>query len=102
MRLGAPPTSARTRWTLGFQRRRLRLWEWLTDIPTDGFLPQTSHTEAIGKTTLPVRSEVDDRQHHAAVLDDSRRVVEPPRRRSPLRARRGGPAQHAASRFRTL
>ena len=28
-RLGAPFTSARTRWMLGFQRRLVRRWLWL-------------------------------------------------------------------------
>ena len=46
-RRGAPFTSARTRWMFGFQRRRVRRWEWLTDIPNDGRFPQTSHTDAI-------------------------------------------------------
>jgi hypothetical protein len=32
---------------LGFQRRFVRLCEWLTLIPKDGFLPHTSHTDAI-------------------------------------------------------
>jgi hypothetical protein len=32
------------RWMLGFQRRLVRRWEWLTRIPTLGCLPQTSQT----------------------------------------------------------
>lgn len=32
---------------LGFHRRRLRRWEWLTRIPNDGFLPHTSQTDAM-------------------------------------------------------
>lgn len=43
------PTSARTRWTLGFQRRLVRLCEWLTFMPNDGFLPHTSQTAAISE-----------------------------------------------------
>ena len=31
----------------GSQRRLVRRWEWLTLIPNDGFLPQTSHTAAM-------------------------------------------------------
>jgi hypothetical protein len=52
MRLGAPSTIARTRCTLGFHRRFVRRWEWLTFIPNDGFLPQISHTDAMGGTFL--------------------------------------------------
>ena len=48
-RRGEPATIARTRWMLGFQRRLLRRWEWLTLIPKEGCLPQSSHTEAIGR-----------------------------------------------------
>src|SRR3954451_21966496 len=40
--LGVLPTMARTVWMLGFQRRRVRRWEWLTDMPKPGPLPQTS------------------------------------------------------------
>ena len=46
-RLGDPSTRARTRWMFGSQRRLVRRWEWLTLIPNDGFLPQTSHTAAM-------------------------------------------------------
>ena len=46
MRRGAPFTTARTRWMLGFQRRLVRRWEWLTLIPNEGCLPQTSQTAA--------------------------------------------------------
>ena len=38
---------ARTRWMFGFQRRLVRRCEWLTLLPNDGFLPQTSHVDAI-------------------------------------------------------
>lgn len=46
-RFGAPFTRARTRWMFGFQRRLVRRCECETDIPHDGPLPQTSHTDAI-------------------------------------------------------
>src|SRR5262245_58319095 len=46
-RLAEPPTRARTRWMLGFQRRLVRRWECDTDIPHEGRLPHTSHTAAI-------------------------------------------------------
>src|SRR3984957_6127883 len=51
-RLGAPSTIARTRWMFGSQRRLVRRWEWLTFMPNEGFLPQMSHTAAIGETFL--------------------------------------------------
>jgi hypothetical protein len=49
-RLADPPTTARIRWMFGFQRRFVRLCEWLTLIPKDGFLPHTSQTDAILST----------------------------------------------------
>jgi hypothetical protein len=48
-RRGAPFTMARTRWMFGFQRRRVRRWEWLTLMPNDGRFPHTSHTDAMGQ-----------------------------------------------------
>ena len=47
-RFGAPPTFTRIFWMLGFQRRRVRLWEWEMLFPNPGVFPQMSHTEAIG------------------------------------------------------
>src|SRR5690606_27879904 len=41
-----PLTTARTDWMLGFQRRRVRRWEWDTLLPKVGPLRQTSQTEA--------------------------------------------------------
>ena len=56
-RLGVPFTSARTRWMFGSQRRLFRLCENVTAFPKNGFLPQMSHTAAIGfrgyQTTPP-------------------------------------------------
>src|SRR5687767_14171237 len=46
-RLGEPFTMARTRWMLGFQRRLVCRWEWLTFEPKEGCLPHTSHTAAM-------------------------------------------------------
>ncbi len=46
-RFGAPPTIARIFWMLGYQRRLVRRCEWLTDIPTRGRFPHTSHTADI-------------------------------------------------------
>jgi hypothetical protein len=45
-RRGEPLTMARTLWMFGFQRRFVRMCEWLMLIPKDGFLPQSSHTDA--------------------------------------------------------
>ena len=62
MRLVDLPTTARTRWMLGFQRRLVRRWEWLSDLPNQGFLPQISQTDAIthldrlDRSGHPVRS----------------------------------------------
>src|SRR3954453_4677730 len=47
MRVGVLPTSARTRWMFGFQRRFVRRCECDTDMPQDGPLPHTSHTAAM-------------------------------------------------------
>jgi hypothetical protein len=48
-RLGvALPTIARTRWMLGFQRRRVRRCECDTAMPKPGLFPQMSQTEATG------------------------------------------------------
>ena len=41
------PTTARTRWMFGFQRRLVRRWEWLMLYPNDGCLPHTSHVDAM-------------------------------------------------------
>src|SRR5580704_12979051 len=61
-RLGAPSTSARTRWIFGSQRRLVRRWEWLTFMPNEGFLPQISHTAAIGVTFLGAAAEISPRR----------------------------------------
>jgi hypothetical protein len=36
----------------GFQRRLVRRWEWLTFMPKEGCLPQTSQTAATTRTLL--------------------------------------------------
>ena len=46
------PTTERTRWMFGFQRRLVRLWEWLRDLPNQGFLPHMSQTDAITHTLV--------------------------------------------------
>src|SRR5262249_8872889 len=51
MRRGAPLTIARTRCTFGFHRRFVRRCEWLKRMPNCGFLPHTSQTDAIVKTS---------------------------------------------------
>ena len=49
---GVPLTTALTRFTLGFQVRLERLWEWETLIPKVTPLPQKSHL-AIRCTSYP-------------------------------------------------
>src|SRR5436305_6466865 len=49
MRFGEPFTRARTRWMLGFQRRFVRRWEWLIDIPKEGCFPHTSQTAGMSR-----------------------------------------------------
>src|SRR6516164_10144710 len=55
-RLGVPPTMARTRWTFGFQRRRVRRCECETLLPKPGPLPQMSQTEATGSLLSEVEA----------------------------------------------
>jgi hypothetical protein len=52
IRRGVPFTRARTFWIFGFQRRLVRRWEWLTLMPNEGCLPQTSQTAAMTRTLL--------------------------------------------------
>src|SRR6185312_15380740 len=47
-RFGVPPTTVRTRWMLGFQRRGVRRCEWEMLLPKPGPLPQTSQLAATG------------------------------------------------------
>lgn len=47
-RFGVRPTTARTRWMLGFQRRGVRRCEWEMLLPKPGPLPQTSQLAATG------------------------------------------------------
>jgi DAK2 domain fusion protein YloV len=47
-RFGVFPTTARTRWMLGFQRRGVRRCEWEMLLPKPGPLPQTSQLAATG------------------------------------------------------
>jgi hypothetical protein len=51
-RLGAPLTTARTFWMFGFQRRFVRLCEWLRLIPNEGCLPHMSHVAAMARAFL--------------------------------------------------
>ena len=48
IRLGVRPTSARTVWMFGFQRRLVRRWEWEMLCPKLGPLPHTSQLAATG------------------------------------------------------
>lgn len=56
---GVPLTTALTRFTLGFQVRLERLWEWETLIPKVTPLPQKSHF-AIRCTSYPNRNPRND------------------------------------------
>ena len=47
-RLGVPPTTTRTRWTFGSQRRLVFFFDQGTLWPNPGLLPHTSHTAATG------------------------------------------------------
>src|SRR5919107_3374570 len=47
IRLGAPSTRTRTVCRLGYQRRLLRLFAWLTLLPVTGPFAHTAHTRAI-------------------------------------------------------
>ncbi|KQX79892.1 hypothetical protein ASD48_33865 [Streptomyces sp. Root1310] len=47
-RFGVPPTTVRTRWMLGFQRRDVRRCECEMLLPKLGPLPQTSQLAATG------------------------------------------------------
>ena len=55
-RLGVLPTSARTVWMLGFQRRLVRRWECEIEWPKPGPLPQTSQLAA---TVVVLTVEID-------------------------------------------
>src|SRR6266508_1373310 len=50
IRLGEPFTRARMRWMFGFQRRLVRMCEWLIRMPKEGCLPHTSHTAAMTRS----------------------------------------------------
>ena len=43
---GVPPTTVRTDWMFGFQRRLVLRWEWEMLWPKPGPLPHTSHFAA--------------------------------------------------------
>src|SRR4051794_26343317 len=73
-RLGEPLTTARMRWMLGFQRRLVRRWEWLTAIPKDGCLPHTSQTAAM--TRIPQTSNGRNREESVAVSRSRRQSAE--------------------------
>jgi hypothetical protein len=55
IRLVVPPTTARTRWMFGFQRREVRTCECETRLPNPGRLPQTSQTEATVYSKMSLR-----------------------------------------------
>ncbi len=55
IRLGLPSISALTGCRLGYQRRFVLLFAWLTLCPKDGPLPQISHTRAIVRSRKALR-----------------------------------------------
>src|SRR3954468_12742924 len=59
-RFGVLPTSARTVWMLGFQRRRVRRCECEMLLPKPGPLPQTSQVAATGDTPKTHRTHTGD------------------------------------------
>src|SRR5688572_1418998 len=50
MRRTAPFTTTRARCRLGYQRRGVLLFAWLTLCPVMGPLPQTAHTRAMDRS----------------------------------------------------
>jgi hypothetical protein len=60
-----PATRARTRCRLGRQRRFVRLFAWLTRLPTEGFFPQTPQILAIAIDSSE-RLDVRDERYHGA------------------------------------
>src|SRR5687768_3236553 len=69
------PASARTVWMFGFQRRRVRRWEWLTDMPKPGPLPQTSQVAAtveLLRSVAVLALERAPRSRHGAGRPDER------------------------------
>ena len=78
-------TSARTVCTLGFHRRGVRRWEWDTDMPKPGPLPQTSQHAGHGWTPL---NPDDRRQAPGTPVPDNRAsVASAVRKRAPQRGR---------------
>jgi hypothetical protein len=51
-RFGVPPTTTRTRWMFGLQRRLVFFFDQGTLWPNPGLLPHTSHTAATGVRSL--------------------------------------------------
>ena len=82
-RLGVEPTTARTRWMLGFQRRLVRRCEWEMLCPKPGPLPQTSQVAATVHSLLFVMSfvgssrAVASQQFGRAPIDSRIRVADP-------------------------
>src|SRR3954453_17103844 len=59
-RLGVLSTFASPVWIFGFQRLGVRRWEWETDMPKPGPLPQTSQTLAtMASLDVPMRNARD-------------------------------------------
>ena len=75
IRFGLPLMRARMRWMFGFQRRLVRRWLWLTDMPHEGCLPHTSHTAAMARNLLDV--ELGRETLPASVLEHPGHLVAP-------------------------
>ena len=82
-RLGVEPTTARTRWMLGFQRRLVRRCEWEMLCPKPGPLPQTSQVAATVHSLLFVKLFVGPSREVASVhpsrapINSRTRVADP-------------------------
>ena len=71
-RLGAPFTTARTRWMFGSHRRFDRRCEWETFIPKPGVFPQMSQTAAMTERWYqPVSAVPGSARRLRRIRDDS-------------------------------
>src|SRR5262245_18221154 len=84
-RFGVPFTIARILWRLGLQRDFVRRGERVTAMPNDRFLPQISHTDAMGTPSLRTGCDRPRRaDHDSRVSIVATRARSQPRLRSPL------------------
>lgn len=90
-RLGDPFTMTRIFWIFGFQRRRVRRWEWEMLFPNPGAFPQMSQTDAIAvgqvtKAAEALRQNLRVRAMSQVVQAPPKglELFAPPRRATPL------------------